>query len=62
MGDFIHDKEQSGPYRMAIPWLEQFSISRSRSRDLSNWFNCSILEESEHVLTKHALVAPGMPT
>ena len=35
--------------------LEQFSIKWSRFRDLSNWFNCSILKESEHVLTKHAL-------
>ncbi|MDA1101942.1 MAG: cytochrome c [Proteobacteria bacterium] len=35
--------------------LEQFSNNPSRSRDLSNWFNCSILKKSGHVLRKHAL-------
>ncbi|MDA1100778.1 MAG: hypothetical protein O2967_17540, partial [Proteobacteria bacterium] len=32
------------------------SVNRSRFRDLSNWFNCSNLNESGHVSRKQALV------
>ena len=45
-------KIASPPYghdRVLYLSLEQFSIRRSRSRDLGNWLNFSIVKASEHV-------------